>query len=100
MSAEVALPPRFKLGDRVRVRKAYPPGHLRTPFYIRGRKGTIAHTLGPFPNPEELAYARPGTPLQPLYRVRFRQSEVWPDYCGPRQDTLDVEIFQHWLEPA
>ena len=27
---------RFRPGDRVRVRKAYPLGHIRTPFYIRG----------------------------------------------------------------
>ncbi|MGH6968943.1 MAG: SH3-like domain-containing protein, partial [Stellaceae bacterium] len=55
--------------------------------------------LGPFPNPEELAYNRSGLPAQPLYRVRFRQREIWPDYVGNEADTLDVEIFQHWLEP-
>jgi nitrile hydratase beta subunit-like protein len=95
-----ALKARFKPGDRVRVRKAYPPGHVRTPFYIRGQSGVIAHALGAFANPEELAYARTGLPAQPLYRVRFWQREVWPDYHGPGHDTLDVEIFQHWLDPA
>ena len=52
------------------------------------------------PNPEELAYARSGLPAQPLYRVRFRQGDVWPDYSGKPIDALDVEIYQHWLEPA
>jgi hypothetical protein len=32
--------------------------------------------------------------------VRFPQREVWPDYQGSERDTVDVEIFQHWLEPA
>jgi nitrile hydratase len=43
---------------------------------------------------------RSGLPAQPLYRVRFAQSEVWPDYRGARADTIDVEIFQHWLDKA
>jgi len=32
--------------------------------------------------------------------VRFRQNEAWPDYRGPDTDTVDIEIYQHWLEPA
>jgi nitrile hydratase len=90
----------FDAGDRVRVRRAYPPGHVRTPFYIRGKLGIIERVLGDFPNPEELAYGRSGEPKQTLYRVRFRQPDVWPDYVGMPNDTVDIEIYQHWLEPA
>ena len=43
---------------------------------------------------------RSGLPAQPLYRVRFRQKDVWPDYAGAPSDVLEVEIYQHWLEPA
>jgi nitrile hydratase len=103
MSAPVtagAIPPRFRAGDRVAVRRVHPPGHIRTPYYIRGHVGVIERLCGAFPNPEELAYARPGLPAQPLYRVRFRQCQVWPDYGGPAEDTLEIEIYQHWLEPA
>jgi nitrile hydratase len=89
---------KFKAGDRVTVRKAYPLGHIRTPFYIRGRSGTVERMCGRFPNPEELAQMRDGLPALPLYRVRFLQKEVWPDYAGAPGDTVDVEIFQHWLE--
>jgi nitrile hydratase len=32
--------------------------------------------------------------------VRFLQREVWLDYRGARDDTVDIEIYQHWLEPA
>ena len=99
-SVEPALAARFRPGDPVRVRRADVPGHLRTPWYIRGHKGTVERLCGTFPNPEELAYNRSGLPAQPLYRVRFRQSEVWPDYAGPPGDTVDIEIYQHWLDPA
>ena len=91
---------RFGVGERVRVRSAFPLGHVRTPFYIRGKTGTVERILGPFRNPEELAYGRAGEPAQPLYRVRFLQREVWPNYAGAAADTVDVEIYQHWLEPA
>ncbi|MGQ0546000.1 MAG: SH3-like domain-containing protein [Betaproteobacteria bacterium] len=91
---------RFKVGEKVRVIKAYPPGHLRTPFYIRGHTGTVERICGAFPNPEELAQMRDGLPAQPLYRVRFRQKDVWPDYQGTENDAVEIEIYQHWLEPA
>jgi nitrile hydratase subunit beta len=94
-----AHPAMFKPGDRVRVRRAAPPGHIRTPFYIRGQEGEIERLCGAFPNPEELAYNRPGLPAQPLYRVRFRQAALWPDYRGAPNDTIEIEIYQHWLEP-
>jgi len=91
---------RFRAGDAVNVREAYPPGHIRTPHYIRGKEGVIERVCGEFANPEELAFGRDGLPKRPLYRVRFRQRHVWPNYGGAGEDTVDVEIFEHWLEPA
>jgi nitrile hydratase subunit beta len=99
-SKENVVRPYFSPGDRVRVRDAHPLGHIRTPFYIRGRAGVVERLCGSFGNPEELAQQRSGEPRQPLYRVRFRQAEVWPEYRGPADDVVEVEIFQHWLEPA
>ena len=90
---------RFAPGDRVRVHFAHPPGHLRTPTYVRGKAGVIERICGSFPNPEELAYGRDGQPARPLYRVRFAQSEIWPDYRGRSGDCVEVEIYEHWLEP-
>ncbi len=98
--SETSRPPRFESGDQVQVRSAHPPGHVRTPTYVRGRTGVVERLCGTYPNPEERAYARSGLPAQPLYRVRFRQHELWPDYQGSSSDTVDVEIFQHWLDPA
>jgi nitrile hydratase len=93
------MTPAFRAGDPVRVRSAFPPGHIRTPYYIRGKAGRIERVLGVFEDPEERAFGREGVP-RPLYRVRFQQREIWNDYAGPANDTLDVEIYEHWLEPG
>ena len=90
--------PQFSPGQKVRVIDAHPLGHVRTPFYIRGKTGVVERVCGAFPNPEELAQMRDGLPPVPLYRIRFRQNEVWPDYRGSANDVLEVEIYQHWLE--
>jgi len=90
----------FSVGDKVRVLKVDAPGHIRTPWYIRGHVGEIERVCGAFRNPEELAYGRSGEPRKTLYRVRFRQRDVWPDYQGAEGDTLDIDIYEHWLEPA
>ncbi|GIT92509.1 hypothetical protein JANAI62_29670 [Jannaschia pagri] len=85
-------------GTAVRVRALMPPGHVRTPAYLRGKTGVVERVLGPFGNPEQLAYGHATTPL-PLYRVRFHLSDLWPD-AAASTDTLDAEIYAHWLEPA
>ena len=87
----------FTIGDQVCVRKAFPPGHVRTPYYIRGHAGIIDSIAGHFADPEELAYGRDGLPKKTLYRVRFQQTELWPDYQGPAGDTTVVDVFEHWL---
>jgi len=91
---------RFAPGERVRVRAAEPPGHVRTPHYTRGHLGVIESRAGSFANPEELAYGRSGEPSVPLYRVRFEQKQLWPDYAGAPHDNIVVDIYEHWLEPA
>lgn len=90
----------FAVGAAVRVRVAYPTGHCRTPSYCRGKTGVIERVCGEFRNPEQLAYGRDGLPKQPLYRVRFRQAELWPGYAGPAGDNVEIELYEHWLEPA
>jgi nitrile hydratase len=91
---------RFNVGDRVRVKSGRPPGHRRTPSYIRGKEGAIERVCGSFPNPEELAYGFDGEPKRVLYRVRFFQHQVWRDYGGAKNDVIELEIYEHWLETA
>ena len=95
-----AGPARFAPGDVVTVRHGAAPGHVRTPWYLRGKRGRIERICGSFANPEELAYNRDGLPARVLYRVRFTMEEVWGADRAGSPDTLDAEIFEHWLEGA
>jgi len=93
---------RFGPGDRVTVSRRYPrpPCHIRAPFYIRGKTGIVERVCGAFRNPEEIAFGKYEGERIPLYRVRFDQTHVWPDYGEDRRDSIDIEIYEHWLEPA
>jgi len=87
------------VADRVRVKSWMPPGHVRAPSYLRGKTGEIERALGPFGNPELLAYRLDG-PRQELFRVRFTMAELWGPNAERPTDTVDAEIYGHWLEPA
>ena len=91
---------RFPVGAAVQIRRAFPPGHVRTPWFIRGQSGVISQIAGRYPNPEELAYGRSGKPELTLYRVQFALAAVWPDYTGAAVDTLVMDIYENWLEPV
>jgi nitrile hydratase len=86
-------------GTRVRVKDDWPeaagPVHIRTPHYVRGKRGILLRELGAFPNPEDIAFARPA-PEKRLFHVAFSLPDLFPDATG---DELVVEIYEHWLEP-
>ena len=92
--------PGFASGTQIRVRDDWPeargPCHIRTPHYLRGHCGVILRGLGAFPNPEDLAFARPAASIS-LYHVAFRCSDLWPEATS--SDEILVELYQHWLEP-
>ncbi len=91
----------YSAGATVRVKDDWPetrgPVHIRTPHYVRGQRGTVVRHLGDFPNPEDLAFARPAE-QRPLYHVRFGMAALWNGQGA--SDEVQVEIFGHWLEPA
>lgn len=93
-----AVAARFKPGDRVKVKFEDRPGHLRTPWYIRGKSGWIERVYGEFLNPESLAFGRDGLPKKTLYLVAFYQTDVW-DGAAKNRDKVLVDIYEHWLEP-
>lgn len=72
-------------------------GHCRTPFFLRGKTGVIVRTHGVFRDPAKLAYHKPGLPQQVLYKVRFRQTDLWSGYRGSPHDQLEADIYEHWL---
>lgn len=86
-------------GTPVVILKKPPEAHCRTPFYLRGVKGEIAEVRGCFRDPSLLAFHKPGLPMRVLYRVRFKQKDVWPNYTGGPNDTVIADIFEHWIDP-
>jgi nitrile hydratase len=90
---------RFKPGDRVTVLNEERPGHIRTPYYVRGKTGWIEKVYGDFLNPESLAFGGDGLPRRTLYLVAFNQRDVWNETQGPKDKVL-VDIYEHWLQPA
>jgi nitrile hydratase len=91
----------FAPGAAVRVKNDWPetrgPVHIRTPHYLRGERGVVVRRLGAYPNPEDLAFARPAAKHE-LYHVVFDQPAVWQE--GRAGDELLVEVYEHWLEPV
>lgn len=85
------------MAECVRVKPLTPPGHVRAPFYLRGKTGVIERDLGEFGNPEQLAYGLTAE-KKPLFRVRFTMAEIWGADAENPADTIDAEIFGHWLE--
>ncbi len=92
----------FAPGAAVAVRDDWPetrgPVHIRTPHYLRGRRGTVLRRLGTFPNPEQLAFARPAEP-RALYHVAFDMAALWPE-ADRHGGEVVVELYEHWLEVA
>ena len=90
--------PRFRRGEKVRIRIGSPPGHFRTPVYIQGKVGLVEVIHAAYRNPETLAYGGTGLPKQYLYLVRFEQADIWEEYGSPQRDILLIDIYEHWLE--
>src|SRR5262245_6215555 len=96
VNAEVA---KFKPGDCVAVKFEDRRGHIRTPWYIRGKTGWIERVYGDFPNPESLAFGHDGLPKRTLYLVAFNQADIWGKSSSSKDKVL-VDIYEHWLIPA
>lgn len=91
--------PRFAEGQRVRIADRTPPIHHRVPSYAKGHIGVVERVCGVHPEPEKCIRGD-GKPLQRIYRVRIPQTDLWQAYEGADGDNLEIEIFEHWLEPA
>jgi nitrile hydratase len=92
---QAAPPQSFAIGDRVRVKNEFVPGHVRMPAYIRGKGGVVVRISPPYPCPDTAGHGMQA-PMEPTYDVRFRSRDLWPDSCD---DALNhVGVFQSYLE--
>jgi len=91
---------RFQVGERVRIDDRFEARHHRTPAYVKGREGVVERVCQAHGRPEVLGYEDRDDVALPVYRVRLWQRDLWPRYDGRGDDTLEIEIFEHWLKPA
>ena len=92
---------KFQIGETVRVKDRTTLFHTRTQKYTRKRVGTVVDYRPEWVIPEDEAWDRLETGRkEPFYVIRFKQNELWPDYTGFDQDTLETEVSESWLEPA
>ena len=85
----------FSIGETVRVRNDFVPGHTRMPGYIRGKSGVVVGISSPYPFPDAAAHAVQA-PEEPTYDVRFRAADLWPESSDDA--FIHVGVFQSYLE--
>jgi nitrile hydratase len=89
-------PPRFQVGDRVRVRDKQASGHTRQPGYVTGRTGTITTHQGAAVFADQHAERGSKAP-EHLYTVAFDGAELWGAEAEPNTEVL-IELFEPYLE--
>jgi nitrile hydratase len=92
-----AMRERFQVGDRVRVRDDYVPGHVRMPAYVRGKAGVVVGESPAYPFPDAHAHGVAAED-EPTYDVRFRAEDLWPGSADAA--LVHVGIFQSYLQRA
>jgi len=97
-SRDVAVAPRFQVGQRVRARNIHPAGHTRLPRYARGKVGAIDRDHGVHVFPDTNAHFL-GEKPQHVYSVRFAARELWGEQASPR-DAVYIDLWDDHLDPA
>lgn len=94
---DTPLDPKFKAGDRVRVRNINPTGHTRAPRYARGKLGSIQVDHGVHIFADKNAHGtREG---QHLYSVRFEADALWGE-APANNSAVYIDLWDDHLEPA
>ena len=87
----------WHIGDRVRVKLDFVPGHVRLPGYIRGKSGVVVGISPAYPFPDAHAHGVAAAD-EPTYDVRFRSEDLWPQ--GADAALVHVGVFESYLERA
>jgi nitrile hydratase beta subunit len=92
-----AAAPRFRPGQRVRVRRMRPATHTRCPRYVRGAYGVIERVHGDAVLPDAVARGEEHPAPEALYAVRFRSDDLF----GPGEEPgfrVLVDLAESYLE--
>jgi nitrile hydratase subunit beta len=95
---DIAVAPRFQVGQRVRARNIHPAGHTRLPRYARGKLGAIDRDHGVHVFPDTNAHFL-GEKPQHVYSVRFAARELWGKQAALR-DAVYIDLWDDHLDPA
>jgi nitrile hydratase subunit beta len=85
---------RFRVGDRVRVRRMRARGHTRCPRYVRGAIGIVEALRGKDSFPDLGPYQGPS---EPVYAVAFDSDDLF----GPSREaswSVSLDLFESYLE--
>jgi nitrile hydratase beta subunit len=91
--------PRFAVGERVVTKNLNPSTHHRLPSYVKGKAGVIAAIRGAFTLNDSLAHGGGESPTY-VYTVGFGAGDLWGDAAESPRDTVYVDLFETYLEPA
>jgi nitrile hydratase subunit beta len=91
-------PPRFGIGEAVRVKNLHPRGHTRMPRYCRGKLGVIERDHGTFVLPDSHALTGEENP-QRCYAVRFTAHTLWGEGAS-ETDCVFIDLWDDYLDPA
>jgi nitrile hydratase beta subunit len=96
---DVAVRPKFQVGDRVTVKNHQPEGHTRLTHFVRSKAGTVTIVNAQaWVLPDTRAH-NAGENLQPVYNVTFSAVELWGDAAEPNVE-IRVDLSEDYLQRA
>ena len=91
--------PKFKVGDKVRVKDLPDIFYNRAQVYTRGAPAVVAELVYESPAAEDEAWDNTEN-VTWFYSVIFKQQDLWPEYPDTfANDTVETELPERWLEP-
>jgi nitrile hydratase subunit beta len=96
---DMAVSPKFQVGDRVTVKNHQPAGHTRLTHFVRSKTGivTIVNAQA-WVLPDTRAH-NAGENLQPVYNVTFSATEIWGDAAESNVE-IKVDLSEDYLDRA
>lgn len=90
-------PPKFSVGDRVRVKNVSPGDHSRLPGHLKGHVAEVVKVYEGaftyfFPTDDGI-----GTPM-PVYSLAFKPEEIWPESLTEPNSLYYNDIFEVYVE--
>ena len=97
---EAKQPPKFAVGDKVKVNNVAPVEHTRLPGHLRGKTGVVSEVYkGAYAYFFSTGPDGIGTPM-PTYAVAFKPSDIWGEALSDKKSTVYADLFEVYMQPA